>query len=62
MGGGASTLVDDLLALGHADASVRDVSAKAIDARRLIASRGGRRITLRRFPLLPGRAGDTKPT
>jgi SAM-dependent methyltransferase len=32
VGGGASTLVDDLLARGHRDVSVLDVSAKAIDA------------------------------
>ena len=32
VGGGASTLVDDLLARGHHGVSVRDVSARAIEA------------------------------
>jgi SAM-dependent methyltransferase len=32
VGGGASTLVDDLLARGHRDVSVLDVSAKALEA------------------------------
>ncbi len=35
VGGGASTLVDDLLALGHTDITVLDVSEAAIEAAKL---------------------------
>lgn len=34
VGGGASTLVDDLLALGYSDLSVLDISEKALDVAR----------------------------
>ena len=43
VGGGASTLVDDLLARGHSDVTVLDVSARAIEsAKARLADRAAR--------------------
>jgi SAM-dependent methyltransferase len=44
VGGGASTLVDDLLARGHTNLTVLDVSAKAIDAAKTRLGEDARRV------------------